>query len=87
MLIENGVNVNIVGRYGWRPIHVATFHGSCYKIGTFYTKFDRFFGLIVDCDKIIEILIKHGADLNSKVSIGYTALHIAAHNGKMPNLI
>lgn len=28
MLIENGANVNIVGQDGWRPIHVAIFHGK-----------------------------------------------------------
>lgn len=38
-----------------------------------------------DCLEVAKILIENKADVNAKIRIGYSSLHIAAHNGNFHN--
>lgn len=45
--------------------------------------FQHFFGFNSGCNDVVDLLIKNGADLNTKNSFGHTALYAAAMNGKL----
>lgn len=80
MLIKNQANVNIVGAMGWTPLHEAAKYGK----NIYYIIWSRniSIGIYIFTNlgqvEFVEILIKHGANINLVDKYGHTALHTAS---------
>ena len=78
VLLEHGAEVNAVHEDGWTALHAAAHYGDAEMVKVRYASLCWFTGTYcIDG----QVLLEHGADVDSTDDDGWTALHFAAHDG------
>lgn len=85
-MIENGALVDVKSDLGESPLIIAAMNGT-WNIDVWDLKSIWWFDIVAGKDIIADILIEHGADVNSTNYVGSTALHFAVDNTTVDLLI
>lgn len=88
LLLEQGPGLEVPNRRGMVPLLSATKHGHT-QVGSLFgaTGARRLclslccLGLLASLSKVVELLLKHGADFDASDKLGRTALMLAAAEG------
>jgi hypothetical protein len=97
LLRHNGAKLDVQGRYGTNPLHVAAYSGHL-EVVRILIEYDPAYINARDEDgwtpllwasegrnskdgSVVRLLLEHGADINALSQIGWTPLHWASHCG------
>lgn len=84
LLIQNGANVNIVGKSNNTALTWAAYKGKDQlTIFTHMNNHHLFIGASIGLDEIVRMLIEKGANVNAVNNLNNTALELAAINGNI----
>lgn len=84
-LIQNGVNINLMDGDEQTALHIAAANGKNFcssKISSvIFSNFPIFVCIDLGNEKIVRLLLRYGAKVNSVDNYGWHALMMAAENG------
>lgn len=85
-LIQNGVNINLVDGDEQTALHIAAANGKMFFFqqdfqAYFFSNIPIFVCIDSGNEKIVRLLLRYGAKVNSVDNYGWHALMMAAENG------